>query len=530
MGDASIAGALAKASTFTEMISQAVTENPGAKLFVKLHPEVMTGAKRGYLRSLAETNGLNLLGDNLNPWSLLDAKPKVYTVSSQFGFEAVLADCEVHCFGMPFYAGWGLTRDHKSCARRSRKRSAAELAAAAYLLYPRYFDQATLEPVDCLTAIRQLGLQRQRYAANTVPSVGYRIAFRKRRALRLLLEGPSASVRFTGSLKKAEQIAQATGTRIVAWGSDATANRDRLAAKGISLISVEDGYVRSVGLGAAFVPPMSFCTDRQGIYFDPSRPSELEDLLKRLELDERQMARATNLRRMLSERAITKYNLAEQSLLPAPPTGRKLVLAIGQVADDMSVRLGAPKHHAAELLSAGGANLALLKAVRERHPGAYLMYKPHPDVEAGLCAGGIAPEHLSKLADFVAAKASITSLFQLNPHVETLTSLAGFEALLRNLAVTCHGQPFYAGWGLTEDLEPLPNRQRHLTIDHLVYGALIAYPRYFTPDARLEITPEQALEIIEAKRGKQPSTLQALESRIKSAFGQLRYRAMSLLR
>jgi capsular polysaccharide export protein len=529
-GDASIAGALAEAGTFAEMISQAAMENPRATLFVKLHPEVISGAKQGYLRSLAEINGLKLLGDNLNPWCLLDAKPKVYTVSSQFGFEAVLAGCEVHCFGLPFYAGWGLTRDRIPCSRRNRKRTAAELAAAVYLLYPHYFDQATLEVVDCLTAIRQLGLQRRRFAANTVPSVGYRIAVRKRRALRLLMEGPSAPVRFTGSLKTAERIARTAGARIVAWGSDATANRDRLATEGIGLVSVEDGYVRSVGLGAAFVPPMSFCTDGKGIYYDPSHPSELEDLLQNLELDEHQLMRATRLRRVLTERAITKYNLPEQTLMPRPPPGRKLVLVIGQVADDMSVRLGAPRHYAAEPLSAGGANLALLKAARERHPDAYLVYKPHPDVEAGLCPGIISRENLSKLADCVAARTSITALFQLNPHVETLTSLAGFEALLRNLSVTCHGQPFYAGWGLTEDLEPLPNRRRRLTIDHLVYGALIAYPRYFTPDGQIEITPEQAFDIIERKRREQPNKLKILDSRMKFVFGQLRYRALRLLR
>ncbi|MFN0191514.1 MAG: capsular polysaccharide biosynthesis protein [Aestuariivirga sp.] len=530
MGDASIAGALADSGTFAVMVDQAVTENPGARVFVKLHPEVMNGAKLGYLRAIAEARGLTLLGENLNPWCLLDAKPKVYTVSSQFGFEALLAGCQVHCFGLPFYAGWGLTRDRKSTARRSHKRSATELAAAAYLLYPRYFDQATVKPIDCLTAIRQLGLQRQRYVANTLPSIGYRIALRKRHAVRLLLEGPSASVRFTSSLKRAEQIASATGARIVAWGSDATSNRDRLSAKGIDLVAMEDGYVRSIGLGAAFAPPMSFCADAKGIYFDPSRPSDLEELLENLELSKQELARAARLRRTLSEQSITKYNLTGQALRPASLAGRKLVLAIGQAADDMSIRLGAPKHYAAEPLSAGGANLALLKAVRIRHPDAYLIYKPHPDVEAGLCAGAIAPERVSRLADSVAVKTSITSLFQLNPHVETLTSLAGFEALLRDLTVTCHGQPFYAGWGLTEDVEPPPNRRRRLTIDHLVYGALISYPRYFTRDARLEITPEQALEIINAKRHEQPGALRTLDLRFKTAFGQLRYRALSLFR
>ena len=33
--------------------------------------------------------------------------------------------------------------------------------------------------------------------------------------------------------------------------------------------------------------------------------------------------------------------------------------------------------------------------------------------------------------------------------VHTLTSLTGFEALLRGIEVHAYGGPFYAGWGLT---------------------------------------------------------------------------------
>jgi capsular polysaccharide export protein len=530
LGDASVAGALADARTFVQMTEAALAENPGTPVFAKLHPEVMSGVKKGYLRELAAARGIGVLGENLNPWCLLDAGPKVYTVSSQFGFEAILSGCEVHCFGVPFYAGWGLSIDRMRVSRRTRKRNSIELAAAAHVIYPRYFDQATLQPSDVMTAIRQLGAQRTRFVANTAPSVGYRIAWRKRRALRLLLEGPTASMRFIGSLKRAERIAAATGARIVAWGSDATANRGKWSSGGLGVVAIEDGYVRSVGLGAAFVPPLSFCADTSGIYFDPSHPSDLEDLLANLELDAEQRARAAGLRQTLTDQAITKYNLADASSLPRPPEGRDLVLAVGQVADDMSVRLGAPHHYGAEPLSAGGANLALLKAVRARHPNAFLIFKPHPDVEAGLCAGVIDPGTLSKLADFTASGTPITSLFAMRPLVETLTSLAGFEALLRNLKVTCHGQPFYAGWGLTDDLGAPLKRRRNLTLDDLVYGALIAYPRYFTPDGRVEITPEQALEVIVAMRQQRPGLLRALDSRLKRGLGRLRYRSLQFLK
>jgi capsular polysaccharide export protein len=78
--------------------------------------------------------------------------------------------------------------------------------------------------------------------------------------------------------------------------------------------------------------------------------------------------------------------------------------------------------------------------------------------------------------------------------VHVLTSLTGFEALLRGKTVTCYGQPFYAGWGLTHDLVPLTRRTRRLTLDELVAGALILYPTYVSRTTGKFTTPERALD------------------------------------
>jgi len=79
--------------------------------------------------------------------------------------------------------------------------------------------------------------------------------------------------------------------------------------------------------------------------------------------------------------------------------------------------------------------------------------------------------------------------------VHTLTSLTGFEALLRNISVSVWGQPFYAGWGLTIDHAPqLPRRGRNLLIEELVAGTLILYPRYIDPLTGLPCTPEVLLD------------------------------------
>lgn len=76
-----------------------------------------------------------------------------------------------------------------------------------------------------------------------------------------------------------------------------------------------------------------------------------------------------------------------------------------------------------------------------------------------------------------------------------MTSLLGFEALLRGTPVTTTGAPFYAGWGLTRDLGAPPKRRSaRSSLEQLVYAALIAYPRYFDPVSNLPCPPEVVLE------------------------------------
>jgi capsular polysaccharide export protein len=75
--------------------------------------------------------------------------------------------------------------------------------------------------------------------------------------------------------------------------------------------------------------------------------------------------------------------------------------------------------------------------------------------------------------------------------VHVNTSLAGFEALLRNKPVTTYGVPFYAGWGLTTDLGPVPKRRSAgRTLDELVAAALLLYPRYLDPVSGLPCPAE----------------------------------------
>jgi capsular polysaccharide export protein len=313
------------------------------------------------------------------------------------------------------------------------------------------------------------------------------MAWWKRRAMVAALasvEGPPGFARGTQ-----DALAQAArrGGAIAAWPSRAPPDLvPRAAAAGIPVVWVEDGFIRSAGLGAGFLPAASLTLDARRPYFDPSGPSDLELLLATAAFPPALLARAAALRAALVARGVTKYNLGGAApALPATP-GRRRILVPGQVEDDLSVLRGA----------AGGVrgNLDLLRAVRAAHPDAFIAFKPHPDVEAGFRRGAVPPDQARALADAVLDKAPIAPLLDQVDAVHTITSLTGFEALLRGRAVTCWGQPFYAGWGLTEDRAPIPRRVRRLTLDELVAGALILHPRYQDPVTGLPCPPESLLD------------------------------------
>ena len=265
---------------------------------------------------------------------------------------------------------------------------------------------------------------------------------------------------------------KARGGRIVVWASrEPQALEARCAAQGAELVRIEDGFLRSVGLGANLEPPSSLVLDRRGIYYDPSRPSDLEHLLQNADFPPALLQEAAALRARILEARLSKYNVGSSQVAAAfaPAKGRRRVLVPAQVANDASVARGS---------GAVRDNLSLLKAVRQARPDAFIVYKPHPDVEAGLRPGAVPDNQALEYADAIAARSSIAHLLDETDEVHTLTSLAGFEALLKGLAVSTYGMPFYAGWGLTEDRETCDRRTRRLSIDQLVAATLILYPRY----------------------------------------------------
>lgn len=517
-GDASIAYGMASAASFARMLDAALDEHPELPVLLKTHPDVIAGRKRAHFDALTpgQAARVTLLAANAHPPALLEAATAVYVVTSQMGFEALIHGRPVRSFGMPFYAGWGLTQDELPAPERRHTPHPvplADLVHAALVDYVRCIDPETRQRCAPERVIEWMGLQR-RMRERFAPQI-QAVAFSR-------WKQPIARAFFGGSTLRFVDLAEplAAGEARTTWGRGDTVNAattPRLAAGApargrdndtlrrhadedtsmrhaaqealprkagdTALLRVEDGFLRSVGLGANLVRPLSWVIDGLGMYYDASAPSDLEVVLEAGRFEPSLLARAGTLREAIVASGITKYNVGAGAW-HRPNGARRIVLVPGQVENDASITWGAPGVR---------TNLGLLQAVRASEPDAWIVYKPHPDVLAGKRPGHAEVETSRRWCDEIVTDVPIHRLFEQVDELQVLTSLAGFEALLRGLPVTCHGSPFYAGWGLTHDALAHPRRTRRLSLDELVAGALIVYPSYVSRTTSAFTTPERAL-------------------------------------
>jgi capsular polysaccharide export protein len=407
--------------------------------------------------------------DDCDPWHLLSgASAVIIDADDELALIAAIARVPVECVGNGRFAALAGGPSRSAIRRLFRTFVVEEFT---------HVDPYSGEPIGLVDAIECCGFWRRLIDSNRDVSGAVGFAFWKRDTVAPLLWAGSERVTF---MSAADGVR--TGDRIAVWKSRTPARvLADLQRRSAAIIEVEDGFIRSVGLGADCVPPLSIIVDRLGIYFDPARPSELELLIQSGDFSSELLDRARRLRELIVASGVSKYATGHAALERRDPS-RRHILVPGQVEDDRAV------------VSGGGGltnNLELLRRVRAEAPDAYIIYKPHPDVEAGHRTGAIPDELCLSVADEIVRKEPISALIDLADEVHVNSSLAGFEALLREKPVTTHGVPFYAGWGLTRDLGLVPERRTaRRSLDELVAAALLLYPRYLDPVTGLPCPPE----------------------------------------
>lgn len=463
--------ARARRAAFERMAESARTAHPHAQFWL-IHSKA-----NGRGPWLSETIGnlppsINHAEASSTVCATIDQGDHVYTVAAPEGFHALLANVPLHVFGAPWYAGWGLTQDDRPQSNRQSRPTLAALFDIAFLHFGRYLDPATHAPGTLDNLLDSLELQRQVAARFDALSdvVGVRFQWWKRPFATPYLSAGGHTLRWASSTADV-----ASHECAALWGARSAEG----LADGVRQIRIEDGFLHSLGLGSDMNAPHSQVVDTRGLYFDASRPSDLSVLLNETSFSTDELERAARLRAQIVSSGLTKYNLGRRSPQWRAPAGKRVVLVPGQVADDASIRLGTRAISTAD---------ALLKEVRARRPDAFIVYKPHPDVMSGNRNGLIDAQRLANVVD---TESDVLSLIEVSDEVHTLSSLAGFDALLRGKEVHAYGMPFYAGWGLTHDaLAPLPWRERTLTLDMLTAGALLRYPLYWDWDLGIFTTPE----------------------------------------
>lgn len=293
------------------------------------------------------------------------------------------------------------------------------------------------------------------------------------------------------------------GDQFVIWSNRVTPELEQaLHLRGARLWRMEDGFVRSVGLGVDLVAPMSLVLDSKGIYYDSTQPSDLECLLNEAQIDPALLARAAQVSERLIRLGISKYNVGIPKVLDLPKN-RKIILVPGQVETDASIRLGSPQVK---------TNLELLQRVRSNCPEAFIIYKPHPDVAGGGRVGEVQEADASSFCDVQVTDIAMPTLLSQVDEVHTITSLTGFEALIRQIPVVTYGLPFYAGWGLTQDHFVCERRTACRSLHELIAATLILYPVYVLPGKKGSVEVEDALE--ELARQKAQNVRPTLKTRL----------------
>ena len=155
-GDTSLEYGLARQFSTQQIIADALRENPDASIYIKIHPDVLSGKKSSDIKIEDIPMESKVINIDVNPISLLKHFNKVYTKTSGMGMEALILGKEVHCYGMPYYAGWGLTKDRERCKRRTRKLTLEELFAGTYILYTRYYNPYKNRKSDIIDTIKEI--------------------------------------------------------------------------------------------------------------------------------------------------------------------------------------------------------------------------------------------------------------------------------------------------------------------------------------------------------------------------------------
>ncbi|MFD0917097.1 hypothetical protein ACFQ14_11820 [Pseudahrensia aquimaris] len=272
------------------------------------------------------------------------------------------------------------------------------------------------------------------------------------------------------------------------WGNDVPKSLSSFAEQyKKNLVRIEDGFLRSMGSGVKHTRAHSLVFDDNGLYYDALGKSDVQKLIAETDLSaDPDLAKNARDGLLLMRAArLSKYYtyFSDEPVELEDAEGRERVLIVGQVENDASIRYGSLERPnlLQRLTNKNFSNQQLVETASDKFANAQLHFRPHPDVGS---------RQSKKIADALPSQslivhspnAPLADLTSQMDRIFTQTSLSGFEALIQGKKVTVAGAPFYAGHGLTDDLQQIPERTgKDVSLETLFAAVYLRYPRYVHP-------------------------------------------------
>ncbi len=486
--DPSVPLAGATKADFDKMVYYARKLFPASHIVIKSYPEIILGKKKGFLTKYYSDPNIKIIEDDINIFSLLPYCEAVFTVTSAEGLQALIGGRQVYTFGRSFYSGWGFTKDNKRIIKNRKQASFEEFFYGSYVSYPRYINPYERKLSDLEYTIGLVEWLREKYKGFSRSYSCFGFSSWKKDYITNFLLTPFNEVKFFKNEETTARYARKHNSDFtIAAEKENPAISELCKNYEVSITRIDDGFIRSSGLPSNFAPASSLIIDDKSIHYIADKESKLEELIINLRLTRDKKNRARDLINLITQKDVSKYNFSTGELKLSFPRDKKIILVAGQIEDDPAVKLGRGTIK---------SNARLLEETRKREKDAYIIYKPHPEVVAGKRLGHLPKREAQRYSDMVIEHANIHDLIKRCDEVYTISSFVGFEALLRSKKVKTFGCPFYAGWGLTDDSIFFSKRNRNISLEHLVYAALIEYPIYFDRVSNLPCKPEDLVKRI----------------------------------
>lgn len=288
---------------------------------------------------------------------------------------------------------------------------------------------------------------------------------------------------FSEMIKPNNEIEASLCDAVIQWGITDNDNKKSVSnlmrSFGKKPFIIEDGFIRSVGIGLSKEPALSITLCGDTAYYDSYNVSSFEKVLNsdRVFTDE-ELTKAKNAIRLITENHISKYNDSPHLPVSIGRNSSRKVLVVDQRYGDQSVFCAKANEKDFQRM--------LIDAIQD-NPDADILIKRHPDAVKGEKGSYFSDKNVEFTRDIdnvylIDYDIHPHQLLEIADKVYVCSSGLGFEALLYSKEVICYGVPFYSNWGVTTDKINEDRRVKNRSIEEIFYVSYIECSRYYSPD------------------------------------------------